>query len=773
MKLFYTTVSYMKNFFKKAGCLLSGLMAFAGLIVLGLVLILLFLNPIAHWAIEKYAPEFTGRKIILSEISVRPFSGFVEMKGLVVKEQDGQTDFARAGTTGLRLQPAKLLFSEYHFDSIWFDTLHLNILQNGYAFNFDDMLNTLLAEDTTTHDPADTLKYSVGKVKALEVMLTYNNTLPRVSLVLHDGDVELSGIGWNENVIKIKAAAQVNEAGRLLASMAYDLNNADYSLDLAADEIGTTPLFPYFSDFINSTRADGLFSAKLRINGNADNTSLLAMRGNLRLDDFVLTDAYDEKQIGWKQFSIMIDSINTAGNLYRFDNILISEPYFLLTLMPEGNSLSALMRSSDSPADTPQTLAGIEGTPANVINPFIMLAGLVGDIAEQYSKNEYGMNRFAIENGTIVYNDFLTNEKFSVLFEQFNAQTASFNDSSKSVKFDISTLMNRYGDVKAKLAVDNSNYRDFDLNLNINSLTMSIFNPYTKYYVAHPFWRGDISFTTRTTVKNGALDSRNRLLIKQVKVGDKVKSDSAFNIPVKLAVAILRDRKGNIDLEIPIKGSLNDPDYKWGKAALKVLTNLLVKAVTAPFDLLANAIGGNPEDLKAVVFEPLQDSIGLEQRKSLDAMSKVLTEKPEMMLKLALRFNIGLERDEMAIRTALSRWIAEKNNQKSLVANGSLPADSLRLYSPNDSVFGQWLIQKTQLNSPAISLQDKCIKAIGGKETADQLVEAVNVRREAAVHNYLISKGLTEDRFILVKNTEENLNLNTPLPTYDATFDVK
>jgi hypothetical protein len=680
----------------------------------------------------------------------------MHIEGLTMKEQNSDQVFIYVGQTHLKLNIPKLFTGFYQIDSVFIDSLDVQIVQDGYVFNFDDLMMTLLAEDSSNVEPSsDTLKYAVGKTSLQQVKLVYLNKYPEVRLELSNGKILIPEIAWNKNAIHIEAHSIVNNAGSFEAAMDYNMASFDYHLVLQANEVSTKPLFPYFGDYLNSTKAEGFFSAKMQLRGNVDQPTLFALKGKMQLDGFELTDAYDDKQLGWKQFSIEIDSINTAGNLYRFDNIVLSDPYLLFTLTPNGDNLSGLMRVPDTTSAQLQTMAGTEGTPAGVVNPFIMFAELVGEIAEQYSKNEYGLNRFAIENGTIVYNDFLTNEKFSVLFENFNAQSASFNDSSKVVKFDISTLMNRYGNVNAKLAVDNNNYKDFDLKLNINSLTMSIFNPYTKYYVAHPFWRGDISFTNTTSVKDGALKSNNRLIVKQIKVGDKIKSDSAFNIPVKLAVAILRDRKGNIDLEIPIEGSLKDPDYKWGKAALKILKNLLIKAVAAPFDLLARAIGGNPEDLKMITFDPLQDSISQPQRQNLDAMSKVLTEKPEMTLKLVFRYNPGLERDEMAVRKALSQWIIEKTNNSSLSVDGSLPADSLRLYSPNDSLFGQWLISKTKLTSPAISLQDKCLKVIGGKEAADAMVNELNKRRDLAVRDYLLKAGVAEDRFTLQSNPDE------------------
>lgn len=324
---------------------------------------------------------------MIKSVKVRPFSGRITVDGLRLFEQNGQDVFAYAGQTQLRLNIGKMIGGTYHIDSIATDTLIANVLQDGYAFNFDDFLATLLAEDTTTTtDPSDTLKYYVGKTQLNHVVLTYQNKQPAVRLMLDEGTLLIPVIAWNKDVIRIETEARVNKAGRIEAVMDYNMATADYQLTLKAAEVSTAPLFPYFADFLTSTRADGIFSSQMQLRGNADTPTQIAMKGKLQLRDFVLTDAYDEKQLGWENFSVEIDTVNTATNVYRFDNVVLNQPYLLFTLTNEGDNLSALMKVPDTSSASYQTLAGTEGTAAGVINPFIMLADVIGDIAEQYSK---------------------------------------------------------------------------------------------------------------------------------------------------------------------------------------------------------------------------------------------------------------------------------------------------------------------------------------------------------------------------------------------------
>ena len=765
----------MLRLIRKAGCLVSALISIAGFLVLLFLFLLFFISPIAHWGIEKYSPDFTGRQVMLRDIHIGLLNGKVTVEGLRMMEPNQADTFVYAGDMTVRLSLRKALSGDYRVDTIGIDTLVAHIAQHGDHFNFDDLLAKFLAPDTSAHPAStDTVHYSTGKISVRNIRLFYNNKYPSTQLALSDGDLLIQRLAWNEPLIKLTTSAKIGQKGFVTAVMEYNQLTADYGLKIKADTVSTAPLFPYLAEFLNATRADGLFTVKMEIKGNSNTPTAIAMRGDVAFDQFVLTDSEEEKQLGWKSFSIEIDSVNTASNLYRFNNVLLKEPYLLVTLTRKGNNLTDLMRQPTQQVGQSAKLAGAEGTMMEYANPFIMMAAMIGQIAEQYSKNEYGMKKFAIENGTIVYNDFLTNEQFSVLFQNFNAQTASFNDASQSVKFDINTLMNRYGNVTAHLAVDNKNYRDFDLKLAINSLTMSIFNPYTRYYVAHPFWRGDISFTNTLSVKAGKLNSNNRLIIKQIKVGDKIKSDSAINIPVKLAVAILRDRHGNIDLEIPIDGSLNDPNYRWGRAVLKVIGNLLVKAVTAPWDFLSKTFGGNPDDLKMIEFDPLQDSVTRAQRQNLDAIGKVLKEKPDLILKLLFRNNLSLERDEIAVRKALLKWnhdLQQSSDSSVRVAAAKLNLSDL---SVNDTRFQSWLTFSTGITSPAIALPEKCMKVIGGIPIADAEIARINQARDITVRQYLMTRfQIPDDAIQITHSTDEGQNRNTPRPTYDATFDTR
>ncbi len=134
-----------------------------------------------------------------------------------------------------------------------------------------------------------------------------------------------------------------------------------------------------------------------------------------------------------------------------------------------------------------------------------------------------------------------------------------------------------------------------DVQVSLKDIELPPASPYTGKYAGYVIDKGKLDLALAYKIANRKLDAQNKLVLDQFTFGDKVDSPDAVKLPVRLAVALLKDRRGVIDIDLPIAGSLDDPEFKvWG-AVLKVLGNLVVKAVTAPFSLIASAFGGGDE----------------------------------------------------------------------------------------------------------------------------------------------------------------------------------
>ena len=148
-----------------------------------------------------------------------------------------------------------------------------------------------------------------------------------------------------------------------------------------------------------------------------------------------------------------------------------------------------------------------------------------------------------------------------------------------------------------------------DLAMSFRNIELSTFNPYSGKFAGYNISKGKLTTELHYKVDGRKLDAQHHIIVEQLEFGDKTESKDAVSLPVKLAVALLKDRNGVIDLNLPVTGSLDDPKFKLGPIIWKVFVNILEKAVTAPFALLGSLFGGGP-DLQFVDFRARHRPVG-------------------------------------------------------------------------------------------------------------------------------------------------------------------
>ena len=174
-----------------------------------------------------------------------------------------------------------------------------------------------------------------------------------------------------------------------------------------------------------------------------------------------------------------------------------------------------------------------------------------------------------------------------------------------------------------------------DLSMDFRNIELSIFNPYSGKWAGYDIAKGKLTAEMHYKVVDRQLDAEHHIVIDQLEFGDKTASKDAVSLPVKLAVALLKDRNGVIDLPLPVTGSLDDPQFRIGPIIWKVLINLLEKAVTAPFALLGRLFGSGP-DLQFIDFQPGSGDLSAAEADKLKSIVKALSERPQLKLEVPI-----------------------------------------------------------------------------------------------------------------------------------------
>lgn len=296
---------------------------------------------------------------------------------------------------------------------------------------------------------------------------------------------------------------------------------------------------------------------------------------------------------------------------------------------------------------------------------------------------------------------------------------------------------------------------ELDITAKMRDLDLAPLSPYSVRYAGHGIERGKMSMDVNYKVApDGQLTATNKLVLNQLRFGDEV-SGAPNSLPVKLAVALLADRNGVIDVDLPLSGSLNDPQFSVGPLIWKAVVNLIVKAVTSPFSLLTGGLGGGGGESSAVTFEPGSSELSASARESLDKVVKALTERPTLQMTVVGTSSLDKERDAYQrqrvrqLAQAEKRRVAVRGGQTGTevppVTDAEYPELLTAVYKRADITKPRNLVGLAK-DLPVKEMENLLLASIPVDEES---MRQLAVERGAAVRDYLLAQKLPSERLFL------------------------
>ncbi|MDO9254277.1 MAG: DUF748 domain-containing protein [Bacteroidales bacterium] len=730
------------------------------------------ISPVAKYVIEKNSVEWTGRKITMEHLFINLWEMNVTVKDLKVYENKSDAVFFSAGKIFTDISVLTMFKGEYSINTVQIESPKVVVTQTGDHFNFDDLVTRFTAVDTTKKEPekpSEPTKYRVERMEITGGTIMYRDKVMNNEIVLQQFKLGCPLLVWNSQMLNASTEFTFKSGGKADLRLSLNLDSLAYQLTANIQKLDLQLIKPYLKDYVKTSYLGGFVSSKLFIKGDFDVPEAVAIKGNISLADFRIDDEAKVTVASWKDFAIAIDSLDVAGNIYNFGEISLENPYVLFEYYATSDNFTNMM----VPSETVSTDTAVAVDMVDYSNPFTIMADYVKQISKDYIISNYTAKDVLMHKGHIVYKDYTLEDKFVYDLENLEMSSGRIDSKSDSITFGMSCLANRSGKLKAHLAFDPRDYMNMSINYNIEKMRISDFNPYSKFYVAHAFVEGMLFYNSTNTIRNGKLKSTNVMSIKKIEVSKKMKGMGLYEMPLRLAITILTDRKGNIDLDIPVEGDLKDPTYKFGKVIWQIVKNLVVKAATAPFDLLAKAFGGNEEDIKYVRFDYLQNQFEARQMKSLDMISKALADKPE--LKIAMVQVASHQSEKELLGLSLAKGIYYKKNilQTPKDSLDAMDYKAIEAISNLDSLFNIWLNQ--QLLPEDVSgmpSQIKCLKLIGDQALGQEVDKLFAIRNKMVLDYFVKEKQIDSTRIKITNTLDEKSAEFESTPRYAVEFVV-
>jgi flagellar motor protein MotB len=371
------------------------------------------------------------------------------------------------------------------------------------------------------------------------------------------------------------------------------------------------------------------------------------------------------------------------------------------------------------------------------------------------------INAVTFQGGTINFSDRHIEPNYSSSFFKVGGKISG-----------LSSEENKFADVDLRGTLENSApleitgkinpLRDdlyVDLKINFKNMDLSPATPYSDRYLGYEIQRGELSLNLQYLIVKNKLDSQNNIFLDQFTLGNKVESPKATKLPVKLAIALLKNRRGEIDLNVPVSGYINDPKFSIGKIIIKILLNLLVKAATSPFALLGSIFGGG-EELSYVQFDYGSSELSQQDTKKLDTLVKALFDRPA--LKVDVEGYVAVEKDREALKQYMFEKKLKAQKLKDLIKGGkpAIPVDQVTIGKEEYPKYLKMAYRaekfpkpRTMLffikNLPVPEMEKLMLTHI--EATNDDLRQLAS-QRALKVKDYILKSGqVTADRVFLVE----------------------
>jgi|TARA_B100001105_G_scaffold137262_1_gene110022 uncharacterized protein involved in outer membrane biogenesis len=276
--------------------------------------------------------------------------------------------------------------------------------------------------------------------------------------------------------------------------------------------------------------------------------------------------------------------------------------------------------------------------------------------AQQGEDSEPGfifrIGQLMLENGELAYTDRTLAPAFTTSFDELNGSvTGLSNISPQQGKVSIRGRVGGVADLDFEGTIGTLGTEDVsDLKLNMQELSLPALSPYFGRYLGYGVDSGKLNLNLDYEIAGSRIDASNLVVMDRLELGSAIASDQAVNAPVKLGLALLRDSKGVIEVDLPISGDLSDPDFSVGKVVMRAFVNLLAKAAASPFSMLgsiAELAGLSGEELGKVRFIPGSIQLAEGEAEKLAALADAMLERPDLLLNI--RGNVQPQADGLAL----------------------------------------------------------------------------------------------------------------------------
>ena len=464
-----------------------------------------------------------------------------------------------------------------------------------------------------------------------------------------------------------------NGAIRLKTTAGFQPMTADVQLDLDHLDLTTldTYLAPKLDLFILGSEVNlhGLVRLRSAVNG----LPVVSFHGDSSLENFHTVDGtHGEELVKWDALRFNGIMANLNPPLVAIREIDVDNAYARLIIETNKtiNLLNVLkLTSTNAPATNETTMAVAKQTPEPTTN----------------NAPEISIDAIVITNTAIRFSDRSLTPDVNLAIESVNGSiTGLSTEQLQHAIVDLNAKVDGVGPVAITGTINPLNSAGTNtIKISVKDVDLTPVSPYAGKFAGYAIAEGKLNLDLNYELVGKKLAVKNVITLDQFSFGEKVESQDATHLPVRLAIALLKDREGKIILDVPVEGDLGDPKFRVGKVVMRVIENILVKVATSPFSLLGTVFGGGGEELGYQDFAPGSAELTMADKAKLDSLTKGLAARPSLKLEIAGSIDPAGDQEGLQ-RAALDKEIRSRKWQKLRKTEQATNSVDQLVLSPDD-----------------------------------------------------------------------------------------
>lgn len=373
----------------------------------------------------------------------------------------------------------------------------------------------------------------------------------------------------------------------------------------------------YISPLMRLELRSGQFDGDLQVELQGGSPLTLSVGGKAVVKQLHTLDTLKSRDfVKWQQLTL--DGLNYRhGEQLSIDQVTFSQPYarFIINEDLTTNVGELLIAKPQQPAAAPNEKQETGGKPLGI-----------------------HIGAVDIRDGSANFADFSLRPNFATAIQQLNGHIGTLDNRQPApASVDIKGKVDRYAPVTIEGGLTPFNPLErLDIATRFQRVELTTLTPYSGKFAGYRIRKGRLDLDLHYRIQNGRLNAENKVVLEQLQLGERVDSPSAVDLPIRLAVALLKDTQGRIAIDLPVQGDLNNPEFSIMPIVWKTLRNLVLRAAEAPFKFIGGLVqGGAPDvDLGQVDFRPGSSELEPKAQRNLDTLSEGLKQRPQLRLEI-------------------------------------------------------------------------------------------------------------------------------------------